>query len=67
MDNKIILSFHDSIIYQSDLKIIKSSTEWLNDRIITFYFEYLQKEIFDDEQILFIGEILTFLLKSRSN
>lgn len=57
MDNKIILSFHDSVLYSSDLKILKSSKEWLNDRIISFYFEYLSRNIFDDGKILLIGEI----------
>lgn len=65
MNDKIILSYHDAIIYQSDLKIIKSSTEWLNDRIITFYFEYLKREFFDDEQILLIGEIIILRTSSE--
>lgn len=54
MDNKIILSYGDSCLYESDLEILKVDTSWLNDRIISFYFEYLQ-EVFDSNEILFIG------------
>lgn len=42
---KVVLSYKDSIIYESDIQILKSETEWLNDRVITFYFEYLQNEM----------------------
>lgn len=59
--NEIILSYHDAIIYKEDLQILKSDTEWLNDRVISFYFEYLSKEVYEDEKILFIGE---FFIKS---
>ena len=54
---KVELSYHDAIIYEDDLKILKSETEWLNDRIISFYFEYLSKEIYEDEKILLIGKL----------
>ena len=53
----MVLSYHDTIIYSDDLKILKSETEWLNDRIISFYFEYLGREIYDDQKILFIGKL----------
>lgn len=55
MTDKIKLSYHDACLYQSDYQILKSNS-WLNDRIISFYFEYLQREIVKDEKILFIGE-----------
>lgn len=58
--DKLILSYHDSCLYESDLKILQSQSSWLNDRIITFYFEYLQKEVYDTEDILFIGEFFKY-------
>jgi hypothetical protein len=62
MSGEIVLSFHDAIVYSEDLKILKKETEWLNDRIISFYFEYLSKEVYEDEKILFVGKtILTQL------
>lgn len=57
MDKKemLIVSYGDSCLYESDLEILKTERDWLSDRIISFYFEYLQKEVFTDERILFIG------------
>lgn len=56
--DKLILSYQDSCLYESDLKIIQSDSAWLNDRIISFYFEYLQKEVYETDEILFIGKLL---------
>lgn len=55
--DKIILSYHDSCLYQSDLMILETDTAWLNDRVISFYFEYLQKDVFDNDKILLIGKL----------
>jgi Ulp1 family protease len=56
--DKLILSYQDACLYESDLKILQSESAWLNDRIISFYFEYLQKEVYETDDILFIGEWL---------
>lgn len=56
--DKLVLSYHNSCLYTSDINILKNDTEWLNDRIISFYFEYLQNEFLCDEKILLIGETL---------
>lgn len=53
--DKIILSYHNSCLYTSDINILKKDTEWLNDRIISFYFEYLENEILSEEKVLLIG------------
>lgn len=56
--DKIIISYHDACLYESDYFILKTHDSWLNDRIISFYFEYLQKDVFESEsdKILFIGK-----------
>lgn len=54
--DKLIISYHDSCLYKSDLDILNSETEWLNDRIISFYFDYLQHEICNSDEILFLGK-----------
>ena len=33
-----VLSFHDSLLRQSDVALL-DGTNWLNDKIIGFYFE----------------------------
>ena len=37
---RIVLSFHDSLIRQQDFDLL-DSPGWLNDRLIAFYFEYV--------------------------
>jgi sentrin-specific protease 8 len=39
----ILVSYHDSIVRSSNLKTLDNSN-WLDDNIITFAFEYLQYE-----------------------
>ncbi|KYQ99721.1 sentrin-specific protease 8 [Tieghemostelium lacteum] len=44
MADKIYLTFKDSQLYDSDIRILESSGSWLNDAIISFYLEYLTSE-----------------------
>lgn len=62
--NAVFLSFHDSIIRDSDMGILDTN-EWLNDTLISFYFEYLEKEQFAQykEQVALISPGLTHLIK----
>lgn len=46
--DSLILSFHDSLVFQSDLDLLKEG-QWINDRIIGFVYEYLEKEVFPSE------------------
>jgi hypothetical protein len=43
-DDKLLLNFHDAVIYQRDLNLLLNKHGWLNDSIIHFYFEYLQQQ-----------------------
>ncbi|KAG5681976.1 hypothetical protein PVAND_011375 [Polypedilum vanderplanki] len=52
---KIILSYQDSCLYESDVALLKTKSSWLNDKIITFYFEYLENEVYKNDEILFLG------------
>ena len=45
---KIILDYHDSIIHESDMALIENKN-WLNDIIVSFYYEFLEKEKFKKE------------------
>ena len=64
--DKVVVSFCDSIIRQSDLKLLEGP-HWLNDRIIGFYFEYLfEKEFDSSDKLVFISpEVCQFLKMSR--
>ena len=51
----VILSYGDTLIRQSDLDIIQSAGEWLNDQIIGFFFEFCQNEKYSGTGCIFPG------------
>ena len=65
--SRVILSYHDSLIRESDIEIIQRNKEWLNDTIIGFYFEYLQHDADSNfvlkDKFFFASPELTQLLK----
>lgn len=62
MPSKVVLSYHDSVLHESDLRILQSS-DWLNDEIIAFYFEYLEKEVYPDKGMLLVSPQVTQCMK----
>lgn len=54
----IVLSFQDSLVRESDLLVL-NPTVWINDTIITFYFEYLKKTYEDAPHLMFITPEVT--------
>lgn len=62
-NNNIVLSFHDSLLRQSDIELLMGP-QWLNDNIISFYLEYLEKVLFKDhKQLLFVSPEVTQCIK----
>ncbi|CAO1401849.1 unnamed protein product [Diamesa hyperborea] len=61
-DLTIALNYHNSCLRLSDIDILKT-TEWLNDKLISWYLEYLENDIFSDERFLFIGTEVTQAIK----
>lgn len=64
-EDPIIVSFHDSIVRQSNLNTLEQNN-WLDDNIITFAFEYLQNHpkldlIFDN--VFFVSPPVVQLIK----
>lgn len=61
--NPIVLSYKESLLRESDVDLLKGPY-WLNDTIISFYFEYLQTEVFrDNPTILFVSPEVTQCIK----
>ncbi|CAK1555764.1 unnamed protein product [Leptosia nina] len=59
----VVLSFHETLLHQSDVDLL-SGPYWLNDTIISFYFEYLEKVVFSDvKDILFVSPEVTQCIK----
>lgn len=63
MSNTVVLNYHDTVIRQSDVDILKSNS-WLTDSIIGFYLEYLEREVYPNKDFLFISPEVTQCIKS---
>uniref|UniRef100_A0A6A7FMZ5 Sentrin-specific protease 8-like n=1 Tax=Hirondellea gigas TaxID=1518452 RepID=A0A6A7FMZ5_9CRUS len=63
MGERIVLSYHDSLLRESDLELL-SGRNWLNDALIAFWLEYIQHTLFPDQaRVLCISPEVTQLLK----
>lgn len=59
----VVLSFHEILLHRSDVDLL-DGPHWLNDTIISFYFEYLEKVIFrKTNDILFVSPEVTQCVK----
>ena len=66
--DKVILSYGDSLIRESDLKLLDGPL-WLNDRLITFHFEYLYEQEYQcSSKLAFISpEVSQFVKMAAKN
>lgn len=63
MGDKVVLSYYDSLIHESDLRLLEGRN-WLNDSLISFWFEHLVHEAFPfRHRLLFISPEVTQLIK----
>ncbi|XP_003383983.1 PREDICTED: sentrin-specific protease 8-like [Amphimedon queenslandica] len=61
--DKIVLSYHDSLLRLSDVSLL-DPPHWLNDRLIGFYFEYLERDhVKNGERVCFITPDVTQFIK----
>lgn len=61
--NPIVLNFHESLLRRADIELLKGPY-WLNDSIISFYFEYLERYVFKRYPgFLFISPEVTQCIK----
>ena len=64
--DKVVVSLEDSVLRESDLELLKGP-HWLNDRVISFYFEYLHLNKFESSnKICFISPEVSQFLKLAS-
>ncbi|XP_022207488.2 sentrin-specific protease 8 isoform X2 [Nilaparvata lugens] len=63
MADEIVLNYHDSILRKSDVRILEGPY-WLNDTVIAFYLEYLEKEKYGETDLLLISPSVTQCLKA---
>lgn len=61
--NEVVLSYGESLLRKYDVDLLKGPY-WLNDSIISFYFEYLEKNVFPTHKsILFVSPEVTQCIK----
>lgn len=61
--NRVVLSYHDTLLRESDVHLL-TGPHWLNDQIISFYLEYLQRNILNDcPDLLFVSPDVVQCLK----
>ncbi|CAH2092922.1 unnamed protein product [Euphydryas editha] len=59
----VVLSFHEILLHESDVELL-GGPYWLNDTVISFYFEYLEKVLFRSaKDILFVSPEVTQCIK----
>ena len=46
MNDAVVLNYHDSLLRESDVRLLEPPA-WLNDRLIGFFFDYLEHEYAD--------------------
>ncbi|XP_056648548.1 sentrin-specific protease 8-like [Diorhabda sublineata] len=63
MSNKVVLSYNESLLRSSDIELLKGPN-WLNDTVISFYFEYLENDLFKGlNYLLFVTPEVTQCIK----
>lgn len=58
----IVLSYGDSLLLESDVRLLDSS-QWINDKLIGFAFEYFENELYSSDEISFLHPSLVQLVK----
>lgn len=63
-DREVALNYHDTCLYFSDVDLLKGPF-WLNDQTISFYFEYLENDVFVEfsDRFLFVSPEVTQCIK----
>lgn len=66
--NEIVLSYGESLLRENDVNLLRGPY-WLNDSIISFYFEFLEQDVFcNNKSLLFVSPEVTQCIKiSKQN
>lgn len=65
--NRVVLNFHNTLLRESDVNLLMGP-HWLNDQIISFYLEYLERNVYHNKRgLLFISPEVVQCLKFVSS
>ena len=64
----IVLSYYDTLLRKSDVELL-SGRAWINDNIISFWFDYLQHDLYAEysDKIVFLSPQVTHFIKSAAD
>ncbi|KAJ1953497.1 hypothetical protein EC988_002959 [Linderina pennispora] len=66
MQERAILSYHDTVLFKGDPTTLHEG-QWLNDNILSFYFEYLMHDILKgDDSVLFLKPTISYYLTHQA-
>lgn len=57
---QLILSYHDALIYKSDLALLLSPSAWLNDACINFFFQWMKNRLALGHAIRFLDPSVVY-------
>jgi sentrin-specific protease 8 len=60
--DELIVNFHDAVIYGSDLTLVQSRKEWLNDACINFFFAVLRQADSTDNIVFMDPSVVSFFM-----
>ena len=65
--DKLVLSYFDVVLRESDLRLLENAIEWINDNIISFFFEVMHRQVLkSDARVLLMAPQVTQLVKYAS-
>lgn len=61
-NNPLLLNYHDACVYKSDLRLVESPTEWLNDACINFQMTRLQQKHKDSRLVFLDPAVVSYMM-----
>lgn len=65
--DELVVNFHDAVIYGSDLRLVQSGKEWLNDACINFFFAVLRQSASIDHIVFMDPSVVSFFMHQCTN
>jgi len=68
LQEALSFTYHDVTLYHSDISLLDEPF-WINDKLISFYYDYLTFDIFDiyQDELLFIHPSTMFMIAFQKN
>lgn len=61
-NNRILLNYHDAVLYESDLALLQSPTAWLNDACMHFGMTLLNQKLASDSIVCMDSSCISFFM-----